>query len=107
MTCIENDIRLTQTATIKSPDNNVGRVELCRNRKWGTITLDLDPKVQFWSQKNVQVACRQLGFSGGLNSIPSSKSVDTKTIKELVRGLAGLYTNLYDTCSEEGWDRSR
>ena len=44
-----------------------GRIEICRNREWGTICADsLDTP---WSEKNAQVACRALGYSGALNSI--------------------------------------
>ena len=66
---MEGSIRLT--ATLPSPASNVGRVEVCVGGEWGTITLKSDDN--FWPEKNVQVACLQLGFSGGLNSIPPSQ----------------------------------
>ncbi len=64
----EGWVRLSPIASISSPDGNVGRVEVCWRDTWGTIVLEGDRF--FWLEKNVQVACRQLGFSGGLNSIP-------------------------------------
>ena len=40
---------------------------MCLNGAWGTICADgLDTP---WSEKNAQVACRALGYSGALNSI--------------------------------------
>ena len=44
-----------------------GRAEVCHNGMWGTICAD-SPTTP-WSEKNAQVVCRQLGFSGALNSI--------------------------------------
>ncbi len=44
-----------------------GIVEICRNDQWGTIRETTD--TQYWGLKNAQVVCRQLGFSGALNSI--------------------------------------
>ena len=44
-----------------------GRVEICHNRVWGTICADAVDKP--WSEKNAQVVCRSLGYSGALNSI--------------------------------------
>lgn len=61
------EIRLTPIPSLTSEDGNVGRVEVCCNDKWGTVALEKAD--HFWSEKNVQVACMQLGFSGGLNSI--------------------------------------
>lgn len=34
-----------------------GRVEICNNQVWGTVCNDV------WGAKDVQVACRQLGFA--------------------------------------------
>ena len=45
----------------------VGRVEVCLNGVWGTICPDSEGMP--WSLKNAQVVCRQLGYSGALNSI--------------------------------------
>ena len=44
-----------------------GIVQICHNGVWGTIcgASDTIP----WSEKNAQVVCRQLGYSGALNSI--------------------------------------
>ena len=44
-----------------------GRVEICRDGEWGTICAEADDNS--WSEKNAQVACRSLGYSGALNSI--------------------------------------
>ncbi len=61
-------------------DDNAGRLEVCRNGLWGTISSTTFSSTTFlsttfWSQKNTQVACRQLGFEGGLNSIPANQYV--------------------------------
>ena len=48
----------------------MGRLEVCHEGVWGTISLAQDGNFNhFWSEKNIQVACLQLNFSGGLNSI--------------------------------------
>ncbi len=44
-----------------------GRVEVCHDSEWGTICGDASS--QYWEFKNAQVVCRQLGYSGALNSI--------------------------------------
>ena len=44
-----------------------GRVDICHNRLWGTICVGAEDNA--WSEKNAQVACRSLGYSGALNSI--------------------------------------
>ena len=44
-----------------------GRIEVCQGGLWGTICAD-SVKTP-WSEKNAQVACRTLGYSGALNSI--------------------------------------
>ena len=44
---------------------SAGRVEICHNGEWGTICADDDA----WNEKNAQVACKSLGYSGALNSI--------------------------------------
>ena len=48
-------------------DSNSGRVELCRSGVWGAVCVDGDTAA--WGEKNAQVVCRELGFSGALNSI--------------------------------------
>jgi hypothetical protein len=50
-----------------SNDSNAGRVEICLGGVWGTIATDSIATP--WSEKNAQVACIQLGFSGALNAI--------------------------------------
>ena len=49
--CQNGDIRLVNG---KTPYE--GRVEVCLNRRWGTVCDD------FWSPFDARVACRQLGF---------------------------------------------
>ena len=44
-----------------------GRVEYCRGGVWGAICLNSTELP--WSEKNAQVVCKQLGFSGALNSV--------------------------------------
>ena len=62
---VNGQLRLVQTASINLP--NSGRVEICMGGVWGTIAAD---SVAIpWSEKNVQVACIELGFSGALNSV--------------------------------------
>ena len=58
-------IQLTQSGSINLP--NAGRVEICMGGVWSTIAAD--SIVTPWSEKNAQVACIQLGFSGALNAI--------------------------------------
>ena len=58
----EGSLRLVGWETVTS-----GRVEICHNREWGTICADAVDKP--WNEKNVQVACRALGYSGAFNSI--------------------------------------
>ena len=61
----EGQIRLSQTASVNL--TNSGRVEICMGGVWGTIAAD--SVATPWSEKNAQVACKELGFSGGLNSV--------------------------------------
>ena len=63
--CIEGQVCLVQTTTVTA--FNTGRIEVCRNGTWGTFATDTIATP--WSEKNAQVACRQAGFSGAINSI--------------------------------------
>ena len=62
---VEGRLRLTQTQSIDL--SNAGRVEICVGGVWGTIAAD--SLTAPWSEKNAQVACIELGFTGALNSI--------------------------------------
>ena len=63
-TCTQGAIRL-QGGTATS-----GRVEICNNNIWGTVCDD------FWESSGAQVACRQLGFTGGATVLSSSDVPD-------------------------------
>ena len=63
-TCTQGAIRL-QGGTATS-----GRVEICYNNVWGTVCDDL------WESPDAQVACRQLGFTGGATVLSSSDVSD-------------------------------
>ena len=65
--CQEGSVRLVETASISNTLNNAGLVQVCRNGVWGTVCAD--SLTTPWSEKNAQVVCNQLGFSGALNSI--------------------------------------
>lgn len=69
----EGEVCLVQTATVTAP--NTGRLQVCRNGTWGTVATDTF--ITPWSEKNAQVACRQAGFSGAINSILPSTYVST------------------------------
>ena len=58
-------LRLAATSSVNI--TNAGRVEICLEGVWGTIAAD--SIVIPWSEKNAQVACIELGFSGALNVI--------------------------------------
>eukprot|EP00731_Ephydatia_muelleri_P010229 Em0005g815a len=47
-----------------------GIVEVCLNGTWGTVCAD-SPNT-LWSEKNAQVFCQGLGFSGALNPVDQS-----------------------------------
>ena len=70
----DGQLRLTQTASVDLP--NAGRVEICAAGSWGTIAAS--SIISPWSEKNAQVACVELGFSGALNSIFQHTSVICK-----------------------------
>ena len=63
--CREGSVRLVQTRSITL--SNAGLVEVCLNGVWGTVCAD--SLTTPWSEKNAQVLCKQLGYSGALNSI--------------------------------------
>eukprot|EP00731_Ephydatia_muelleri_P010179 Em0005g765a len=47
-----------------------GIVEVCLNGTWGSVCAD-SPNT-LWSEKNAQVFCQGLGFSGALNPVDQS-----------------------------------
>ena len=58
-TCSENSIRLVGGSSLLE-----GRVEVCVNGDWGTVTDD------GWTNRNANVTCRQLGFSSiGMHNV--------------------------------------
>ncbi len=61
--CIEGDVRIVSTSSFGV--TGAGRVEVCHNSVWGTIAQP----GSLWSEKNAQVACRQAGYAGALNSV--------------------------------------
>ena len=50
--CQDGDVRL-----VGGQSAYEGRVEVCLSQRWGTVTDD------GWSTADVQVACKQLGYS--------------------------------------------
>ena len=58
--CEDGDVRLVNGTVA-----NEGRVEICFNRRWGTICDDS------WGFEEAEVTCRQLGYTSSLqDSIP-------------------------------------
>lgn len=53
--CVTGDVRLIGS-------DSEGRVEVCVNGVWGTVTDD------FWGGPDALVVCRQLGFNGSGDS---------------------------------------
>ena len=51
-TCSDGDLKLVGGAS-----ETEGRLEVCFNRRWGTIDGD------GWTHTDTQVACKQLGYS--------------------------------------------
>ena len=50
--CQRGDIKL-----VDGSSQNEGRVEICIDNQWGTVTDD------GWSSNDAKVVCRQLGYS--------------------------------------------
>ena len=51
-TCSNDDVRLQGGIDMRE-----GRVEVCRNRTWGTVCNDT------WNNRDAGVVCHQLGYS--------------------------------------------
>ena len=50
--CQHGDVKL-----VNGNSPNEGRVEICLNNQWGTVTDD------GWSSSDARVVCRQLGYT--------------------------------------------
>ena len=49
--CEDHDVKL-----VNGSSQNEGRVEICNDNQWGTVTDD------GWSSNDAEVVCRQLGY---------------------------------------------
>lgn len=56
--CSEGDVRLVGN----NASQGTGRLEICHTNIWGTVCGGDD-----WDLVDSQVACRQLGYTSGLN----------------------------------------
>ena len=79
---------LVQTTTVTA--FNTGRIEVCRNGTWGTFATNTIATP--WSEKNAQVACRQAGFSGAINSCNRTNHVRIQHCVYLYLQAIVLYT---------------
>ena len=86
--CQEDSVRLVGTLFMTLP--NAGRVEVCRSGVWGTVCAD--SPITPWSEKNAQVVCRQLGYSGALNSILQDSWVECIYIHGLCKTVKSFMT---------------
>ena len=55
-------LRLTGLGSLSA-----GLVEICHNEIWGAVCVDTSDAA--WKEKNAQVTCMQLDYSGALNSL--------------------------------------
>eukprot|EP00731_Ephydatia_muelleri_P010237 Em0005g823a len=68
--CSSGDTRVVPFTS--SPVTYAGIVEVCLNGTWGSVCADSPDTL--WSEKNAQVFCQGLGFSGALNPVDQSTS---------------------------------
>ena len=66
--CASNATRVVRFTSVQF--TYAGIVEVCLNGVWGTVCTD-SPNT-LWSEKNAQVFCQGLGFSGVLNPVDQS-----------------------------------
>ncbi len=66
-TCVENSLRPVGGTLLRE-----GRVEMCVNGDWGTVTNIL------WDNLDASVACRQLGFS------PVGKMINNRDVSRIL-----------------------
>lgn len=76
----------------------LGRVEIFYHGKWGTICDSM------WSHENAEVACRQLGFSGGKAVTNALFGQGTDIIWLSHVRCSGTENNLA-MCTHQGWGR--
>lgn len=66
--CAHGDIRLVQFSS-NNQRSYQGRVEVCINGVWGTVTDD------GWDSREARVVCRQLGYSDLSKTVVMDKNI--------------------------------